>query len=697
MSKNYKKVPLTAKAVSSEDIRTETAPERPLKMERGVSQLLFSYLPRRVVGWENGLAIVQLDAVRLASAWSPEKAQPILDEMALWLDRWKGLYPGMQEKGEVDEWFPDPRSSPGGFVVGEPVEIKAKFFETALHCTRCSRLVFRKPGELGREGFYCKHCKRYSLRQFSQVLVHGCGELVPVNEFIPGMRKNENGELEAYMRPLRCQQCGKNDELSMPARSERVRDIYIKCLRCDIAVLTRITARCPRCVKLVQRERKAAAQTGQDSETNDTAVARVAMRMTGYSASEAYYPHSFSILRLDNPILTAASEPEVVLLRKFLPLDQQLEPEAGIATSMDMLVKQLRAAEQSGDKELFKRVQERMLQLLQGKGDPKEVPGVNGDDSRSFILQDPFLRRSVDESIAFKTTIKRVPWYTILQENDAASDLRKDRVRRDLQRLGLYEMQLVEDLPVISATFGYTRRSPDPTYKELSASSLPTTLRPFPFLDRMAARALGQPDLIGTVPILAREGKHEGIFLSLDPERVVRWVEKNNISLPSKGEEPIKRIIEALEPVDRYHDTIWSCRTRRFIFGLVHSLSHALMRVTSSLAGLERTSVSEYVLLPLLGTVVFDNSSVFTLGGIEMMMRDHLIEVLEDLQDAGMNCVFDVSCIDRNGACPGCIHSPEIACRVFNHGLSRAFLIGGHTPWSDISSEQRITGYWEVA
>ncbi len=159
----------------------------------------------------------------------------------------------------------------------------------------------------------------------------------------------------------------------------------------------------------------------------------------------------------------------------------------------------------------------------------------------------------------------------------------------------------------------------------------------------------------------------------------------------------MKRILEALEPVDRYHDSIWSRNIRRYIFGLVHSLSHALMRVTSTLAGLERTSVSEYVLLPLLGTVVFDNSSVFTLGGIEMMMRDHLIEVLEDLQDEGMNCVFDVSCIDRNGACPGCIHSPEIACRVFNHGLSRAFLIGGHAPWSDISSEQRITGYWEVS
>lgn len=120
------------------------------------------------------------------------------------------------------------------------------------------------------------------------------------------------------------------------------------------------------------------------------------------------------------------------------------------------------------------------------------------------------------------------------------------------------------------------------------------------------------------------------------------------------------------------------------------------MRIASRLAGLERTSVSEYVFLPLLGAVVYDNSSVFKLGGMEGVARDHLLELLEELQDEAMNCPFDVSCIDRNGACPGCIHAPEIACRVFNHGLSRALLIGGHAPWADIASEKRIVGYWEL-
>ena len=579
--------------------------------------------------------------------------------------------------------------------MGEPQEIEARFFETALHCTGCSRLVFRRRAELERDGFFCRHCSRPTLRQFSQVLVHGCGELIPIKEFIPGMRKKPDGSFEAYSHPLRCRQCGKNDELAMPARSERIRDISIKCLRCNIEVLPRVTARCPRCLNRLIAER-AASQAGEaEREDNHdvTAVARVAMRMTLYSASEAYYPHGITMLRLDSPTVITEADPDVAFLRRFLPLSRQPKAEQGVGATLEELARQIKAAEQSGDRDHANRIQERILRLL--KGDTTDEPPEQ--DDLAEVLKDHNLPRAIEESIAFRTTVTLHPWQKLLQESGGAVNMNKDRIEKDMRRMGLREIILVENLPVITATFGYTRRAFTPTYEELSALGLPTTIRPFPPLDRKAARLLGRPDLTGAVPILAREGSHEGVFLSFDPERVVRWVEKNHVTLPFQGDEPIKRLLAALEPIDRYYDTIWNWQARRLVFGLVHSLSHALMRVASHHAGLERTSVSEYVLLPLLGTVVFDNSSAFTLGGIEMMLRDRLIGILEDLQEDAMDCIFDVSCIDRNGACPGCIHSPEIACRVFNHGLSRAFLVGGHAPWADLASEERVVGYWEIS
>jgi hypothetical protein len=132
------------------------------------------------------------------------------------------------------------------------------------------------------------------------------------------------------------------------------------------------------------------------------------------------------------------------------------------------------------------------------------------------------------------------------------------------------------------------------------------------------------------------------------------------------------------------------------VFGLIHSLSHAAMRAMTKYAGIDRTSVAEYIFLPMLGCVVYDSSSSFKLGGVATLVRDHLTGFLRNIADESVECLYDPDCSDHSGACHGCLHSPEISCRVFNHGLSRAFLLGGHTPWADVSSETRLIGYWEL-
>jgi hypothetical protein len=233
-------------------------------------------------------------------------------------------------------------------------------------------------------------------------------------------------------------------------------------------------------------------------------------------------------------------------------------------------------------------------------------------------------------------------------------------------------------------------------HDELTAKNLPTQIRAFTPVDRDEARRMSRPDLQGTIPILAREGEHEGLFLGLCPDWVIRWLELNDVRLSNPGMPPVARIMHALEDVDRYYDNIWDLPVRRLVFGLIHSLSHAAMRAATRYAGLERTSLSEYIFLPLLGTVVFDNSSSFKLGGLETLVRDHLSAFLNALADDAMTCLYDAQCIDHKGACHGCIHSPEISCRFFNHGLSRSFLIGGHAPWVDVATNRQIVGYWQV-
>jgi len=308
----------------------------------------------------------------------------------------------------------------------------------------------------------------------------------------------------------------------------------------------------------------------------------------------------------------------------------------------------------------------------------------------------PDLERAIEEALAFKQTVDCRPAIEIARQGGSATSLLLTQVTDDMNRLGIQKLLAVSDLPVILASFGYTRRTFEPTYSELTAKNLPTRIRPFPSLNQDAARRLSRPELAGAVPILAREGEHEGLFFSLDPDRVVRWLELNNIQLPTPEKPALIRIMQSLEPVERYYDNIWQCEIRRFAFGLIHSLSHAAMRIAGRFAGLERTSISEYIFLPLLGTVIFDNSSAFKLGGLETLARDNLATFLRELDDEAMTCLYDTQCIDHHGACHGCLHSPELSCRFFNHGLSRAFLIGGHAPWVDIATDQQIVGYWQM-
>jgi hypothetical protein len=321
---------------------------------------------------------------------------------------------------------------------------------------------------------------------------------------------------------------------------------------------------------------------------------------------------------------------------------------------------------------------------------------MNSFDDDKYVPSAQDLERSIEECLAFRESVDSQPAVDVARKGNSATALRLSQIEKNARRLGLREVLVVSDLPVISATYGYTRRSFEPTYNELSAKSLSTQVRAFPSLNRDAARRLNRPDLAGAVPILAREGEHEGLFLSLDPQRVIQWLELNGKRLGNSEMPAIVRVMQALEDVDRYYDDIWDCPVRKYVFGLVHSLSHAVMRAASRFSGLERTSLSEYIFLPLLGAVVFDNSSSFKLGGIETLVRDHLGDFLDELSDEAMTCLYDAQCIDHRGACHGCLHSPEISCRVFNHGLSRAFLIGGHAPWADVATDEQITGYWQM-
>ena len=661
----------------------EGVESRTITMQRGVSQLLFNYLPGRTVDWEDGLAIVYLENVRLSKVWEEEQTIVLLDEIANLLDRWR------IRGGTVDRQMPDPRSERGRFAVGLPEAITGTVLDTAVVCSRCSALSFPKQRQiagLSKGQFRCQVCRTGALRQVPFVFVHGCGELAPIREWIPATHKNDDGTLTPNHRPIRCSVCGPSEALVFPPRSERVRDIYVTCTRCGNQVIERFTARCGRCLNEANRK-------GVDGNTDEnTIVTRIAMRMSRYSASDTYYPQTLSMLRLDRPPVVVVNDELQGILRRMLPSSRRPTAAPSSPESLIALSRRLQAAEAAGNSEEVTRIRAAIADAAMGRSSAQAQTG----HTNFAVSLAPDLERGIQESIAFRETVTSRPAGEVAARGGGASELLLAQIVDRRKQLGLSEIQVVDDLPVITSTFGYTRRHFEPTYAELSAEKLPTEIRAFPSLDRFAAQRLGRADLMGTVPILAREGEHEGLFLSLDPVKVGEWLHANGVPLPFPDLPLIVRMLAAFEPVDRYYDDIWTLPARRMIFGLLHTFSHMTMRAVSRFAGIERTSLSEYMFLPLLGTVIFDNSSAFKLGGIETMVRDQLMGFLDELESSGSSCLYDPSCIDHKGACHGCVHSPEICCRVFNHGLSRAFVIGGHAPWADTSSDTNLIGYWSI-
>lgn len=483
----------------------------------------------------------------------------------------------------------------------------------------------------------------------------------------------------------------------MAARSERVRDMKIVCRRCRTTVVDRLTARCPRCTDRIARERTIAdtASDGQSTDRADdnTIVTRTAMRMTRYSANDTYYPQTITMLRLDKPDITNDDDVEQRELRALLPLNERPDVSRNPAEIIRALTEMLSRPEVAGDEGRRREILNRISAVATSSIESEEK---QPEPAAAAAVTEVDVIKAIRESLAFRTKVHTVDAFGVARTGGGATSLLKGQISGLKQQLGIRQLLLVEDLPVITATFGFTRRTFQPTYEELSAKDLPTEIRVFPSLDRAAAQRLSRLDLFGTVPILAREGEHEGIFISLDPSRVLAWLGHNGISTAGDGDRSVTKILAALEPIDRYYDDIWSCRVRRLVFGLVHTLSHAAMRAASWYSGLERTSLCEYLFLPLFGTVIFDNSSSFRLGGLETLVRDHLSGFLDAIATDAVTCVYDSECIDSRGACHGCIHSPEISCRVFNHGLSRAFLVGGHTPWLDVTADEQIYGYWQM-
>jgi hypothetical protein len=125
----------------------------------------------------------------------------------------------------------------------------------------------------------------------------------------------------------------------------------------------------------------------------------------------------------------------------------------------------------------------------------------------------------------------------------------------------------------------------------------------------------------------------------------------------------------------------------RALFGLLHSISHQMLRALAVHSGHSEAGLSEYLFpLDLAFAIHPNGGSEFTIGGLRTVFEQNVDEVVQRAVD-NMACIYDPHCmISNQGNDHGCLQLPETACQLWNRHLSRWYLFG--------DPGGRWTGFW---
>lgn len=250
--------------------------------------------------------------------------------------------------------------------------------------------------------------------------------------------------------------------------------------------------------------------------------------------------------------------------------------------------------------------------------------------------------------------------------------------RKAVEKVGVRNIVLATNVPIINCTYGFTRKESEPQNG--------VVLRSFP------------PE-IEKKNIYAMKIITEGILLEIDKLRIVSWMEKNNFINVKESPKTLSETdiwflnnvecmaVPTFNNIDE-NDHYFTSK----VYTLLHSISHILIKQASFFSGLDKNSLSEYIIPNTSSILIYcQNSQGYVLGALQNLFETCIDVWLESAFEEVSRCVFDPLCIDREHACFGCLYLNEISCRHFNKDLDRRMLIG----YESIEKEESIIGFWE--
>ncbi len=233
------------------------------------------------------------------------------------------------------------------------------------------------------------------------------------------------------------------------------------------------------------------------------------------------------------------------------------------------------------------------------------------------------------------------------------------------QSIGLNELTLESDYPIINATYAYTRSEYRPNECRLN---------PFP----------QDADHGGKFPIFVDEVQADALLFRVSPQSVYEWLTENGFQgQPATAQDntSVRSFFVNIFDGLGLKETLGANNaSARMTFGLLHTLSHICVRRAALLCGLDHTSLSEYLLPRSLTFAIYCNHRFgATIGALTALFEQSATQWLTSVSNS-KKCVYDPVCKDVQGSCHACTHLAETSCRFFNLNLNRAFLFGGLDP-----------------
>lgn len=281
-------------------------------------------------------------------------------------------------------------------------------------------------------------------------------------------------------------------------------------------------------------------------------------------------------------------------------------------------------------------------------------------------------------------------------EDRAQTEQQQSTTRSLLDKLGAADMGLIREFDLCKFSYGYSRMESGPVLRDKRGMDMPVRLNLFPPV---------RVDDSTKYPVYVVQQSNEAIYVRLKEHQVHAWLQSlgcSDMFTLNEREQMGAGILASAKPMGSFLDGLPKSDDPPiyfYLYTLLHSYAHLLMKHVSEYSGLDLGSLGEYVFPADLAFVVYRSGTTMDLGNLSAMWRNAGNAMLSAmLGPKATQCGTGSLCTYRGGACPDCLMVPETSCLASNKLLSRSVLnsVGGRPSRFDTRIDP-IRGYLDFS